>query len=221
MLSHRSTPTSISFLPTSLSFVSNYLTRERTLMGLSDLFGSKRKPGFNKGDKSSGGKFKKAPPLKTVVPTSSPIKKIESQDIGDLVYGTQTPQIRELMVRFNKITAEDNERLFRIKTGGDEALAKNRTVGDQALAKNRAVGDIRGDLVLKTIRQREPWASRMKLYHTLNIEPADNTKRLWATGAFNNALLALFMKDLIGNGFAQKDYDTLMEVWKEGITDLD
>lgn len=129
-------------------------------MGLMDLFGSSRKPGFNKGDKSSGGKFKKAPRLKTAVPTSSPKIKIVSQDADDLVYGTQTPQILELMVRFDKITAADNERFRRIKTGGD---------GD--MAKNRAAGDIRGNLFSNTIRQREPWANRMKLYYSLRILP--------------------------------------------------
>jgi len=41
-------------------------------MGAMDLFGSKRKPGFNKGDKSTGGRFKKAPILKSIVPTPSP-----------------------------------------------------------------------------------------------------------------------------------------------------
>jgi len=28
-------------------------------------------------------------------------------------------------------------------------------------------------------------------------------------------------KDLIGKDFPQEDYDTLMALWKQGITDLD
>lgn len=179
-------------------------------MGSMDLFGSKRKPGFNKGDKSTGGRFKKAPILKSNVPTSNPRKKIEPKDVSDLIYGPQTPQIQELILRFNKITKEDNDSMYHTKRGTD-AIPK-------VVEKNDAINKVRDSLWLK--ENQEPWASRINYYNALKIRFNKNTKTIWVDGAYNNALLALIMKDLIGKDFPQKDYDTLMEVWKQGMTDL-
>lgn len=181
-------------------------------MGLGDLFGgNNRKPGFNKGDKSTGGKFKKAPIVKPVIPTSNPRKKIEPWDVREFAYGPQTPQIQKLIVRFNNITKEDNERLYQIKRGGDTGMG--------IIQKNLAKGRVRDALWLKG--NQEPWSSRIGYYNSLKIEFAKKSPTPWADGAFNDALLALIMKDLIGQGFSQENYDTLMDLWKEGIGILD
>lgn len=63
-------------------------------MGLRDPFGTNRKPGFNKGDKESKGRFKKAPKTKPTAPTSNPVSKFDSNaDSSDIV---QIPKIKRV-----------------------------------------------------------------------------------------------------------------------------